>query len=751
MNIFHKRPLSLILCIWLGGFSLYAFLPEGMHPLLLLAALPLCAVLAVKNFRKALPIVAAATLILSIFSSLLYFGLWFRADERFEGEVEVEAVVTEMTPSVYPGATVTLKARSIGGAPFSRYKLRGFLSEEESAIVRPGSVVRFFCELSDFESDDSFDAESYYTSRGYSAKVEDIRDLTVVGEAFLIDFSGVRETISRRSIMLSGYDAGALFTALLTGERGYLSGNLTLNFTRTGINHVLALSGAHLVILSVIISRILSLFKVGKKPRLALTALLAMLYVAMTGFSSSVTRAGIMLAVAYGLFLLSSAQDSVTALCVSVFVICAVEPYAIYDIGLWLSAFATLGVIVAGDLTRRGKSEDGKKPRLIEKLRFAAIASLIATLLATGATLLISVKTFSGISPMTFITTPLFSFLSEIYIYLGLVVLAIGDILPIGILMRPFYALIDGLAEVFSKNELACFSSEFSVVETAAAIFTALLVCFFIFNVRRKKIFLGVIAVSLSAVFIAAGAMTAETRHAESVAYFSFDSSESFVIRSGGEVSALDISSGSVLSHYDMLDSVTGTGLISLDSAIFTRYSSNLPAKVGGVLASVYTKAVYIPRPENEDECYLAEEVELIAEEFDAEVRYYNENGRIAIGDVTVAQKYRVPYGEGTATSLLEIESPDGKVAYLGSGTLADSAATDAVSEMLASSDTLIFGKCGKKCKNGYRFDGRYSNVERVVLSGEGMFFTQDARIFYDEQGAEFYLRPKGLELLPIP
>ena len=749
MNIFYKRPLSLILCIWLGGFSLFAFLPDEYRPALLLALIPLFVILTVKSFRKLLPIVATVTLILSLLCSFLYFELWFRADERFEGEVAVEAVVTELTPSMYTGATVTLKTRSINGAPLSRYKLRGFLSEEESAIVRPGSVVRFFCELSDFESDDSFDAESYYTSRGYSAKVENIRDLDVVGEAFLVDFAGVRETISRQSIMLAGRDAGALFTALLTGERGYLSGNLTLNFTRTGINHVLALSGAHLVILSVIVSKILSLFKIGKKPRLALTALLAMLYVAMTGFSASVTRAGIMLAVAYGLFLLSSAQDSVTALCVSVFVICVVEPYAIYDIGLWLSAFATLGVIVAGDLMRRVKSKDEKSPSLVEKLRFAALASLVATLLATGATLLISVKTFSSISPMTFITTPLFSFLSEIYIYLGLVVLAVGDILPIGILMRPFYALIDGLAEFFSKNDLACFSSEFSAVETAAAIFTALLVCFFVLNIRNKKIFLGVIALSLTAVFVAAGTMTAEARRAESVAYFSFNSSESFVIRSGGKVSAVDISSGAGLSHYDMLDSVTGTGLVSLDSAIFTRYSSNLPSKVGGVLASVYTKTVYIPRPENDDEQALAEEVELIAEEFNTDVRYYNERGRIAVGDVTVAQKYRVPYGEGTAMSLLEIESPDGKIAYLGSGTLADSMATDAVSEALASSDTLIFGKCGKKYKKGYRFDGRLSNVERIVLSGEGMFFTQEARIFYDEQGAEFYLRPDSIELLP--
>ena len=195
-----------------------------------------------------------------------------------------------------------------------------------------------------------------------------------------------------------------------------------------------------------------------------------------------------MVAVAYGLFLLSSSQDSITALCVSVFVICTVEPYAIYDIGLWLSAFATLGVIEAGAIIRRGTIMAKAKESLRAKLGFAAFASLLATLLATGATLFISVSIFASISPMTFITTPLFSILSEIYIYLGLVMLAIGEILPIGILMRPFYAVIDFLAEVFSKNSFACFSTTFSVVKITAALFSVLLICFIIFT-RQKQLF----------------------------------------------------------------------------------------------------------------------------------------------------------------------------------------------------------------------------------------------------------------------
>ena len=748
MNIFYKRPLSLILCVWLGGLLLFAVLPESLRPLLLLALLPLAATLAIKKFRRALPIAAASALILSLVVSFLYFGLWFRAHERFDGEVEIEAVVTEVRESSFPGAIVTLKTRNINGAPFSRYKLSATLDAEEASFVRKGSVVTLKCRLSAFVGDDSFDAESYYTSRGYSAKATDISDLTVTGKRFVLDFSRLRETISRRSIMLAGYDAGALFTALLTGDKYYLSGNLTLNFTRTGINHVLALSGTHLVILSVIVSRLLSLFKIGKKPRLLLTATLAIFYVAMTGFSSSVTRAGIMLAVACALFLLSSSQDSITALCVSVFVICTIEPYAIYDIGLWLSAFATLGVIEAGAIIGREKAKARIKGNLRAKLGFAAIASLLATLLATGATLFISVSTFASMSPMTFITTPLFSILSEIYIYLGLVMLAVGDILPFGMLMRPFYAVIDSLAEVFSKNSLACFSTTFPAVKIAAALFSVLLICFIIFKIRHKRIATGVIAVSLTAVFVTAGILTANARNVESVIYRTDESTESFVIRSDGEVCAVDISTGSVLSHYDMLDAVREVGIVELDSAIFTRYSSNLPDKVAGTLDTVWTRVVYIPRPENNKEKQFAKSVEEIAAEFDAEVKYYNEDGKITVGEVTVVQKYRVPYDEGTATTIIEIACPGGSIAYLGSGTLA-SAAKNTAGELISSAQTLIFGKCGKKHKPAYYFDREQENLESIILSGENLFFSQESLKFYDDQGTEVCLRPKKLELIP--
>ena len=43
----------------------------------------------------------------------------------------------------------------------------------------------------------------------------------------------------------------------------------------------------------------------------------------------------------------------------------------------------------------------------------------------------------------------------------------------------------------------------------------------------------------------------------------------------------------------------------------------------------------------------------------------------------------------------------------------------------------------------------RQDNLESIILAGEELFFTQEALKFYDDRGAEFYLRPKKLELMP--
>ena len=105
--------------------------------------------------------------------------------------------------------------------------------------------------------------------------------------------------------MNSDAETGGLLGAILLGDRTYLSGQTSLDFSRIGISHVLALSGMHLAILILGIEKLLSLIGISKKARYIITIILTLAYVALTGFSVSVVRAGIMLIIRSLLHLIS--------------------------------------------------------------------------------------------------------------------------------------------------------------------------------------------------------------------------------------------------------------------------------------------------------------------------------------------------------------------------------------------------------------------------------------------------------------
>lgn len=70
-------------------------------------------------------------------------------------------------------------------------------------------------------------------------------------------------------------------------------------------------------------------------------------YVVLTGAPISVVRAGVMLALTTLASLIWTESDALTSLCGAVTLICLVNPASLMDIGLWMSAFATLGLLLS--------------------------------------------------------------------------------------------------------------------------------------------------------------------------------------------------------------------------------------------------------------------------------------------------------------------------------------------------------------------------------------------------------------------
>ena len=429
MNIFDKRPLSMMLCIMLGGF-VFVCIAGTIFKIILTACILLTLLLLyIRPLRSLIKIgllrVSLICLLLAVIFSHIYFDLWFKCYDRFEGESYIVGEITDMSTKGGT-ATLELKTDSINDAPLSKYNLMVYVDTAEYYGYSIGSKISFKGKIEAFKSKDNFDAHTYYTSRGFSGMVQYPSEL-VIHENGKSSFSQMitdyRESVARRLIANTNAETGGLLAALLLGEKTYLSGEITLDFSRTGLSHVLALSGMHVSILILGLMRLLNRIGLDKRITALISIPLTVTYMLITGFPISVVRAGLMLIISSLLFLLSRGRDSISTLSIAVFVICLFTPYAVLDISLWLSAFATLGIVSMSEL-----SGVKRLPRFLKILLLPFITSLFALF----STMFISVSSYENISLVGILTTPLFSVPIEIFLYVGTLVLLFGNLLPIG-------------------------------------------------------------------------------------------------------------------------------------------------------------------------------------------------------------------------------------------------------------------------------------------------------------------------------
>ena len=158
------------------------------------------------------------------------------------------------------------------------------------------------------------------------------------------------------------------------GDRENLDSGIKHAYSRLGISHILAVSGLHLTIIVGGLGWILTQFHVPKKIRSLILIAGAFFFAWLCGFSASIVRAAVMLTFFYLADMVGERNDSSTSLFLAVFLIVCFHPNAVYDAGMWLSFFATLGILTvmptlsAVSVTRKnrrwGRPTAAASPRL---------------------------------------------------------------------------------------------------------------------------------------------------------------------------------------------------------------------------------------------------------------------------------------------------------------------------------------------------------------------------------------------------
>lgn len=151
------------------------------------------------------------------------------------------------------------------------------------------------------------------------------------------------------SIPFADAGSNALVKAFLTGDQRDLGTGIIDAFRDSGASHLLALSGMHLSIIYLVVSRILSFLGNTRCVRICRSAVIvagSAFFTVMTGAAPSLVRAFFFILLRECSLLTGRSRDSINIFCIALLIQLAITPSAVTSAGFQLSYLAMLGIFL---------------------------------------------------------------------------------------------------------------------------------------------------------------------------------------------------------------------------------------------------------------------------------------------------------------------------------------------------------------------------------------------------------------------
>jgi competence protein ComEC len=316
---------------------------------------------------------------LTLAASLLLGGLVFIVQERAYEDNALHRLRLDsyadfygtlaQSPGLGPDRTTLLIKVDEVAAGADRRPIRGtlrvtvpFSAENPLPALRTGDRVMVSAQLGATTSDRNFATPPYLRilrNRKIHASAFAKSPLLVKkigagpGAFFFGPISAARQALQRKVEAYFGAGPpprlsaeGGILEALLIGERGRLDESVNLVLQRSGLYHLLAISGAHIGIITALLFFALRLLRVPRRPSyLVLTALLAG-YALLVEGNASVVRATVMAAAYFIGKLLWKDVHLLNTIAAAALAILLFNPFQVFDVGFQLTFLATLGILL---------------------------------------------------------------------------------------------------------------------------------------------------------------------------------------------------------------------------------------------------------------------------------------------------------------------------------------------------------------------------------------------------------------------
>jgi competence protein ComEC len=260
---------------------------------------------------------------------------------------------------------------------------------------------------------------------------------------------------------------------MVLGDRSLIPEELETSFQRSGVTHVLAISGQHVAILAAVIYFALRLFAIPATIRAGVTIGLIWPYILIAGAPPSAIRAGVVATFVLAAPLFGRQVSPLHFMTTMLAFVLAYNPELVYNTGFQLSVAAVFGILL---LTRPLKSlvectlfrPFTKPPVQLSNLISVSLAAQIATSPIVAAT-------FDQVSLVGMLTNLIAVPISGPILILGLLGSLAGNILPL--LAYPLNACNGFLVTILIRVALESSSFPFAAATTPGV--TPLLVALF--------------------------------------------------------------------------------------------------------------------------------------------------------------------------------------------------------------------------------------------------------------------------------
>ena len=315
-----------------------------------------------------------------------------------------------------------------------------------------GDVMKLSLKLRpprNFHTPGSFDYAGYLARRGIyltafvwdDRKIEKIETANRPGTWLRHRLEHVRRTVGAFFDTHLSATPPAILRALIIGDKSRLDPELRDSFTRVGVAHVLAISGLHIGLITIVaygawwwlLARSQYVLLMWSVPKLAalFTLPVVLLYAGLAGGSVSTLRAVIMVTVFLTALLLDQKEEVFRSLALAALIVSLLWPGAVLDISFQLSFVAVLAIFLGLRRFRtwrdnRDEVRDVAPSQWRQRLQHWAGLYCLVTLSATVGTLPLVATHFHTVPLVGFVANLLLvPFLGSAAVVLGLATAAL--------------------------------------------------------------------------------------------------------------------------------------------------------------------------------------------------------------------------------------------------------------------------------------------------------------------------------------